>query len=296
MATIEIAAFAIAIIAGLYTAFLREHLLAPYVALVMTSVSLSSLGVLALSKRMVFLAHAQSHAVLTSALFAALIVAYWGLDLFSPLFDFLTFAVLFALNLIVLNMSYRGYREDVATGIVISFQLPLAVVLIRLLESYASNPLAIFSGELTSISARDLPTILIGSLAALIVVLIFGTKYLYASFDLEYAEAIGLRTKLYDVLFIFAMTVASAISVKALGAFIPAVLIVAPGPLAVKISNSLSNTVRVAVFVGLLTASLAHLIYVAVGWIWPNIAVVLVLAVMYATASIWRWVIRQRLT
>lgn len=281
MATIEVIAAVLTAAALAHAYFATPLLFWPLVSLVLTAVVLAMHSPLALSRRMTFLAHAQGHSILTAALAAAVTTALIKGGLTSFYLFVLFFAIL--LNLSVLAAGRLGYREDVATGVVMSLQITATIALlfaVRMVLPTSVDPLALITGEYVLVSWSDVlmqtPFLLISALFPLL----YGAKYLYAAIDENYAEAIGLKPRLMDNLFLISMSVAVAASVYTLGSLMPAVLLVMPGAIAVRYTQSLTRQVPIAVSVALISVAVAHFIYTLIPWLWPSAAIGIVLLIL----------------
>ncbi|CCC81159.1 metal ABC transporter permease [Thermoproteus tenax] len=280
MGRIEPIAAAMAAAALLHAYIAARIFLWPLAALLLTSAALSALSPMAVNRRMTFLAHAQSHSILTASLSAAVTTALLKISWFSPYFTLVVIAYTIALNLLVLLVARSGFKEDVATGIVMSFQLAATIFLIYVLRSLVStslDPLALFTGEYLLITSSDVIQLAPVLAATSLFVALAGVPFLYIALDREYASSLGLRPTLYEVLFIIAMSSAAAVSVNVMGALIPAVVLVVPGAAAAKTTQSLVRQIPTASSYGVISASVSHFIYAELPWMWPNVAVALVL-------------------
>jgi zinc/manganese transport system permease protein len=274
-------------------AFIHAYLYAPLlfwplVSLVLSAAVLAALSPLAVSRRMTFLAHAQGHSILTAALAAAIPAAAVAQSLASPLFYLATLLFVIVLNLLVLFTERLGFRKDVATGVVMSFQLTAAVVLlyvIRSLYATALDPLSIITGEYVLVTSRDVLIQAPLLFAAALFPLFYGVKYLYAAVDEAFAQAIGINPKLLDMLFVVAMSLAVAASVYALGSLMPAVLLVLPGAAASRYSHRLTEQIPLSVSLAVLSAAAAHFLYTILPWLWPSAALGLALLVLLVAAQ-----------
>lgn len=272
---IEAAAAALAAGALLHAYFYAPLLFWPLASLLVSSVVLAAYSPLAVSRRMTFLAHAQGHSILTAALAAAVPTALLGQTLASPAFYLFTVLFVMLLNFAVLATERLGYRKDVATGVVMSFQLTAAIALLYLIRKlYATtlDPLALITGEYVLIGPGDFQTQLPMLAAALVFPALYGTRYLYAAVDELFAESIGMKTRRLDHLFLMSMSLAVSATVYTLGSLMPAVLLVLPGAIAARYSNKLTEQIPLAVSLAVAAAAAAHFIYTAVPWLWPSAA------------------------
>ncbi|MCC6020920.1 MAG: metal ABC transporter permease [Thermoproteaceae archaeon] len=252
----------------------------PLISLYITSAVLAAHSPLAIHRRMAFLAHAQAHAVLAAALAAAVI----SLPVAGPgrpaAFYATTLALLLALNYLTIAAERLRLKRDVATGVVVSLQLATAAALLYLVRysgSAALDPVSLIAGEYVLITRQDVIAQLPLLAPALAFPALCGVKHLYAALDEHFAEAVGIRVRRLDYAFIASMSLAIAASVYTLGVLMPAALLILPGAAASRHSHALLEQIPLAVSVALLSASLAHFAYVAVPWLCPSAALVIVL-------------------
>ena len=274
--------------AALIHAYLYVPLLFwPLVSLSVSAVVLAALSPLAISRRMTFLAHAQGHSILTAALAAAVPTAVATQSLTPPLFYLFTLLFVILLNLLVLAAERLGFRKDVATGVVMSFQLTAAVALlyvIRYLYATALDPLSLITGEYVLVTWRDAAAQLPLLLLAAVFPLAYGIRYLYAAVDELFAEAVGVKVKTLDRLFLISMSLAVAGSVYALGSLMPAVLLVLPGAVASRYSHRLADQIPLSVSFAALSTATAHFLYTALTWLWPSAALGITMLALLITA------------
>jgi len=274
--------------AALIHAYLYVPLLFwPLVSLSASAVVLAALSPLAISRRMTFLAHAQGHSILTAALAAAVPTAVATQSLTPPLFYLFTLLFVILLNLLVLAAERLGFRKDVATGVVMSFQLTAAVALlyvIRYLYATALDPLSLITGEYVLVTWRDAAAQLPLLLLAAVFPLAYGIRYLYAAVDELFAEAVGVKVKTLDRLFLISMSLAVAGSVYALGSLMPAVLLVLPGAVASRYSHRLADQIPLSVSFAALSTAAAHFLYTVLTWLWPSAALGITMLALLITA------------
>ncbi len=277
-----------AVAAALIHAYLYAPLLFwPLVSLTASATVLAALSPLAISRRMTFLAHAQGHSILTAALAAAIPAAAVAQGLTSHLFYLFTLLFVIILNLLVLATERLGFRKDVATGVVMSFQLTAAVALlyvIRYFHSTTLDPLSLITGEYVLVTWRDVAVQLPPLLLAAMFPLAYGIRYLYAAVDELFAEAVGVRARLLDKLFVVSMSLAVAGSVYTLGSLMPAVLLVLPGAVASRYSHRLTDQIPLSVSFAVFSAAAAHFLYTALPWLWPSAALGVVMLALLAIA------------
>lgn len=277
---IEVVAAVLATATLIHAHFYTPLLFWPLTSLVLSAIALAAHSPLAISRRMTFLAHAQGHNILTAALAAAIPTVVFKQSLSSAMFYLFTLLFVVLLNFAVLTTERLGYRKDVATGIVMSFQLTTTIALlyvIRTLYATTLDPLALITGEYVLIGFGDVLTQLPMLALALIFPLAYGIKYLYAAVDEQFTESLGIKTRRLDYLFLASMSLAVSATVYTLGSLMPAVLLVLPGAIAARYSPRLTDQIPLAISIAVLASAVAHLLYTALPWLWPSAALGLVM-------------------
>ncbi|MEZ0318586.1 MAG: metal ABC transporter permease [Pyrobaculum sp.] len=276
----HLVALALTVVALWYAHEYTPLLFWPFVSLLSSSVVLALHSPMALGRRMTFLAHAQVHTVLTAALAAALSAGALSLGIGSAYYTALALLFVVLLNLAVLATERLGFAKDVATGLVMSFQMTATIALLYLVRTlYAAtvDPVALITGEYVLITPRAVAVQAPFLAAASAFPIFFGLRYLYISLDEQFAESIGMRSRAYDYAFLMSMSVAVSASVFALGSLMPAVLLVLPGAIAARLSHKLSDQIPLSVSAAALSASASHFLYTLVPWLWPSAALGLVM-------------------
>lgn len=285
--TISALALLLAAAAVLHAYFAAPLLFWPLVSLITAAAVLSSHSPLALSRRMTFLAHAQAHTILTAAMAAALTAAAAGV--YRVHLAFYTLVLIFAvlLNVAVIFVERLGFKKDVATGVVMSFQLSATVALIYVLRTTyptETDPISLITGEYVLVTFQDYLAQLPLFVAASIFPAVLGRKYLYAAVDEHFSQSVGINTRFLDYGFLVSMSLAVAASVYTLGSLMPAVLLVLPGAVATVVSHRLVDQIPASVAAGVIAASAAHFIYWAFPQIWPIAALGVALFLLMAVA------------
>ena len=281
--------------AGLYLASLLVAVSASAIGgvsstvLVSTAAALSALSPLLLTRRMAFLAHSQSHL----ALFAAAI-AMFAAPLFSLGHVALMAVILAVSNMAVVAMSRAGFREDVATGVLVSVTAALTVVAVAAQvgghEGHADEH-ALAELILGAYSVED-PTIAATSMAisalTVSVAVLMGPRLLYSAADPEYMESIGVNVAALGSLLAVLLATSMASAVLVLGALIPGALVILPGAASLRIAERMGEVIPASLLIGVASASAAHILSVATGVPAPLTLILTMLLPYLAEAAPWR--------
>ncbi|MBS7611544.1 metal ABC transporter permease [Candidatus Bathyarchaeota archaeon] len=168
-----------------------------------------------------------SHAALGGAAIGVLI------QMFLPGFvDPFLFVILFCIATSVF-VSRMGKGGPQALGVMLSVSLAVSVMLYAVIRSYLPiDKRVIVDGYLVSdlllISNSDLLSLAIASTLAIVVTTLFYRELLYICFDLETAEALGLKVGLYDSLLFAISAVTVAVVAKTVGVLLSVTLLIIP--------------------------------------------------------------------
>lgn len=281
-------AIILSIAALIHAYFVAPIFFWPLASLLLSSIALSLHSPLAIGRGMTFLAHAQSHTILTASLAAVIPAAVFSIPLQSPLYTAMVLALLFLFNSAVLWAERLGLRGDVATGVVMSVHISAALALLYLLRTAyggAADPLALITGEFLLATRDAFMGMLPAAFASLIFPAALGLRYLYSSVDPHFSATMGIKAKWHDYAFIASMSAAVASSVYVLGSLMPAVLLVMTGSTTERLTAKISEKMPASVAIGVISTATSHFIYTAIPWLWPAAALGLVLlGIMAATA------------
>jgi zinc/manganese transport system permease protein len=166
-----------------------------------------------------FAGHALAHVGFTGATGAVLIgvAPLWGLV-----------AMTVAAGILMGFMSEKLAQRDVAIGIVLAFSLALGLLFLHFFTSFATHATALLFGNVLGV---DLPTvgilIVLGAIC-LVTLAIVSRPLLFASLQPELAEAKGVSLRLYSVVFLAIVALATAECAQIVGVLLVFALMVGP--------------------------------------------------------------------
>jgi zinc/manganese transport system permease protein len=188
-----------------------------------------------------FAGHALAHVGFTGATGAVLvgIAPLWGLV-----------AMTVAAGILMGFMSEKLAQRDVAIGIVLAFSLALGLLFLHFFTSFATHATALLFGNVLGV---DLPTVCIlvalGAIC-LVTLAIVSRPLLFASLQPELAEAKGVSLRLYSVVFLAIVALATAECAQIVGVLLVFALMVGPAATAQRLVSGVGAGV-------LLSAALA---------------------------------------
>jgi manganese/iron transport system permease protein/iron/zinc/copper transport system permease protein len=244
-----------------------------------------ALGAFVVVRRMSYIAHGLSHAVIGGAAVAAV------LDL-HLLLGAAAWAFLSAL-LIDRVSRRRGLYPDTAIGIVTTTSFALGIAVISAVSGVRLNLESFLFGSVLGVSGPDL--VLAGTVTVVVAAVLF-TRYrplLFTTFDPEVAAAQGVPAGRYQTLFALLLTAGIVASMRVLGVLLVAAAVVVPPATARLLTDRFERLLPLAA--GLGAASAVPGMYLS--WyldLASGPAVVLVQAAVLAAA--WAWTAtRERL-
>jgi len=136
-------------------------------------------------------------------------------------------------------------REDTVMGIVFSGMFGLGLVMFTEIETDQHLSHILF-GNMLGVSLRDVLETAVIAISTLLIVLIRRKDLLLYCFDTNHARAIGLpvRTLHYGLLILLSLTIVA--SLKAVGIILVIAMLIAPGAIALLLTNSFDRMLMIA--------------------------------------------------
>lgn len=240
---------------------LWEYLRSPFVqrallGVVLIAINAGLAGAFAAFRSATFLVSGAAHAALAGAAFVLVI---WGSTVsdVAPVIGGVVTAVVLAL--MAANSSSRSGRRGVdnTIGVGFAFFMALAVLLISMIPSSAARVWSILIGDLLLLTPADLW--LLGGMTTLLA-LAFGLcwrPFLFITFDIEGAQAFGLRANLYNHLLFALIGISTAVLLKGVGAIVVFAMLAAPAATALLFADSVGKTMAYAFLIALLSGVIA---------------------------------------
>jgi ABC-type Mn2+/Zn2+ transport system permease subunit len=240
---------------------LWEYLRSPFVqrallGVVLIAVNAGLTGAFAAFRSATFLVSGAAHAALAGAAFVLVI---WGAAVsdVAPVIGGVVTAVILAL--MAANSSSRSGRRavDNTIGVGFAFFMALAVLLISMIPSSAARVWSILIGDLLLLTPADLW--LLGGMTTLLA-LAFGLcwrPFLFITFDIEGAQAFGLRANAYNHLLFALIGISTAVLLKGVGAIVVFAMLAAPAATALLFAESVGKAMAYAFLIALLAGVIA---------------------------------------
>ena len=192
-----------------------------------------------------FAGHALAHVGFTGATGAFLvgITPLWGLVL-------MTVAAGIGMGL----LGERLAQRDVAIGIVLALSLGFGLLFLHFFTAFATQATALLFGNVLAVDVGTVWTLLGLGIVSLAVLAVISRPLLFASLQPELAEAKGVSLRLYSVLFLAVVALATAECAQIVGVLLVFTLMVGPAAAAQRLSSRVSTGVLLSAVLALVEA------------------------------------------
>jgi zinc/manganese transport system permease protein len=192
-----------------------------------------------------FAGHALAHVGFTGATGAVLvgIAPLWGLVLLTLLAG--------------IGMGALGERlaqRDVAIGLVLAFALGLGLLFLHFYTAFATQATALLFGNVLAVDLATVWTLLGLGAVSLGILAVISRPLLFASLQPEMAEARGLSLRLYGVLFLAVVALATAECAQIVGVLLVFALMVGPAAAAQRIAGTVMGGLLLSALLALIEA------------------------------------------
>ena len=230
-----------------------------FAAAAIVAVVSGSVGYFLVLRGQTFAGHALAHVGFTGATGAFLIgvAPLWGL--------------LLATLAAGLGMGFMGERlaqRDVAIGIILALSLGFGLLFLHFYTAFATQATALLFGNVLAVDVQTVWTLLALGLASLVALGIIARPLLFASLQPELAEAKGVSLRLYSVLFLAIVAIATAECAQIVGVLLVFTLMVGPAAAAQRLTQRVLPGLALSAVLALLEAWLG--ITLAFYTDWPS--------------------------
>lgn len=200
------------------------------------------IGVYIVLRRMSYIGHGLSHAVLGGAVVS-----------FVLSINFLVGATVwgfFCAQLIALTAKKRKIAADAAIGVITTASFAFGIVLISRYKSFTRDFEAALFGNILGVSTGDLLAVMVVTLATLVVLFVAYKHFLFATFDGEVAEFYGVPTGWIETLFSLVLAATIVVSMQVLGVLLIAGATVIPPVSARMLSDRFTSVLLLSTSLG----------------------------------------------
>ena len=190
-----------------------------------------------------FAGHALAHVGFTGATGAVLagIAPIWGLLLMT---------VLAGLGMGV--MGERLAQRDVAIGIVLSLSLGFGLLFLHFYTAFATQATALLFGNILAVDVATVWVLLVLGVVTVLALAVISRPLLFASLQPELAEAKGVSLRLYSMLFLVIVAIATAECAQIVGVLLVFTLMVGPAAAAQRLTARVASGILLGATLALL--------------------------------------------
>ncbi len=197
------------------------------------------IGIFLVLRRMSMIGDSLSHVALSGVAAGMLTGTY-------PVAMALIFSVAAALAIERLRESFEEYAE-VATAIVLSGGIGLAVVLISVAKSFNASLYSYLFGSITTVMPQDIGLIVALGIAIVFAVALLYKEMFYIAFDDNAARLAGVPVKRINLVFIVMIAATITLSMRIVGILLVSSLMVLPVAAALQLAKSFKQAMWLSV-------------------------------------------------
>ncbi|MBE9179638.1 metal ABC transporter permease [Oculatella sp. LEGE 06141] len=210
------------------------------------------LGCFVTLRQLSFFSHAVGHAALVG-------IALGVLLQIPPVWTFLPFTLAFGLAVLYL-IDQTDLWSDSILNIVLSGALAIGVILTSFIQGYRGNLMGILFGDILAVSYTDLILTLIILVASTVFLLSTLPQQILLTLNQAVAKVQGIPVQLHRYLFVVLLSLAVAVSIKAVGILLVNAFLVIPAATAKLLSYRFSRFLWLSVGLGVCSSLLGMLV------------------------------------
>lgn len=169
------------------------------------------------------------------------------------------YAFLFTIvGVIILAPNYGGKRfpPEAILGICFAASWAFAILLLSKAAHGEASMLDLVRGNILGTTDKDIRSLLIIFIPSIIIYLVFYKQFLFALYDHEMADTLGMNSKLWIFIFYLLLGLVVSVSIKTAGVLLTFTLLIIPAVTALSIGNSLKSCILISILFSLLACIL----------------------------------------
>jgi zinc/manganese transport system permease protein len=210
------------------------------------------LGCFVTLRQLSFFSHAVGHAALVG-------VALGVLLQLNPTWMLLPFTLLFGLAVLYL-IDQTDLWSDNILSIVLSGALAIGVILTSFIQGYRGNLMGVLFGDILAINSTDLLLTLLLLVISATFLLSTLRQQILLTLNQAVAQVQGIPVQLHRYLFVVLLSLAVAVSIKAIGILLVNAFLVIPASTAKLLSQRFTRFLLLSVAIGALSSILGMLV------------------------------------
>jgi zinc/manganese transport system permease protein len=151
-------------------------------------------------------------------------------------------------------MGEHLHQRDGAIGIVLALMLGLGLLFLHFFTAYATPVTALLFGNVLAVDVRTVWTLLAVGVVIVAALAIISRPLLFASLQPEVAEAKGVSLRLYSVLFLAIVALATAECAQIVGVLLVFALMVGPAAAAQRLTSGIGRGLLLSAVLALMEA------------------------------------------
>lgn len=236
------------------------------------------LGSFVTLRQLSFFSHAVGHAALVGLAMGVLLQI-------NPTWMLLPFTLVFGLAVLYL-IDQTDLSSDNILSIVLSGALAIGVILSSLIQGYRGNLMGALFGDILAIDWIDLVIVSLLLLGAAVFLLSTLRQQILLTLNADVANVQGVPVQLYRYLFVMLLSLAVAISIKAVGILLVNAFLVIPASTAKLLSHQFTLFLFLSIIVGALSSVAGMVVSGAFNWA-SGPSIVLVQFLLFLTVLAW---------
>ena len=132
----------------------------------------------------------------------------------------------------------KASEKNAIIGVLMPFGLGLAILFLALYDGRAASKFGLLTGQIVAITPGQILTLILCSLAVLVVLAIVWRPLMFASLDPGVARAKGVPVSALTIVFMLTLGLAVALSVQVVGVLLVLALLITPAAAATQLSAS----------------------------------------------------------
>lgn len=221
--------------------FIRHALIASTIVAVLAG----AVGYFLVLRGQSFAGHALAHVGFTGATGALLIG-------FPPLAGLVVVSV--AAGAAMGAMGEKLAQRDIAIGLVLSLTLGVGLLFLHFLTTSATQATALLFGNVLAVSVNTIQILFALAAISLAVLGVISRPLLFVSLQPELAEAKGVSSRLYSVVFLVIAALATAECVQIVGVLLVFALMVGPAATALRLTSDVLKGIALSILIALVEA------------------------------------------
>lgn len=217
--------------------FMQNALIAGFII----GILLPLIGVIILSRRMVFLADSLGHINMSGIALAGLLGSMFSVLIPYSFIIALVWTILGAILIEYVRDKYSEYKE-VSITIVYTLSVALTMIFLNLSTGMSSGIFNILFGNINAISQTEVKVMFMIAIIVLIAFKFLYSKLMLLSLEEEYLHLYGINPKLYRYLSMVVITLVISMAIKVVGVLLVSSLLLIPLLSGSRVAKTLKQT------------------------------------------------------